>query len=138
MSSSVVLLVCDATFETGSGHVMRQITLGIELKKCGLEPILFCQFVPESLISRAEEFGLTVRIRSSSCDSPTLAEEILSISASAVVFDGYHFSKEAVIQIHNAQRVVMLVDDNGEMADFPCHIILNQNLHADARMYACR
>ncbi len=39
MKSSTILLVCDASFETGSGHVMREITLGIELKKLGFESV---------------------------------------------------------------------------------------------------
>ena len=134
--SSTVLLVCDATFESGSGHVMRQITLGVALKSLGLDPVLFCFSIPDALVARAQDFGLTVRKRSQCCDSSELSQEILSTDCAIAVFDGYNFAQNAITDVFNHDIYVVLVDDNGDLANFPCHIILNQNLHADAAMYA--
>ena len=133
--SSTILLVCDATFESGSGHVMRQITLGVALKSLGLNPVLFCFSIPDGLVARAQEFGIGVLQREHQCDSTELSQEILSINCEIAVFDGYGFTEEIVTNVFNHNIRVVLVDDNGDLANFPCHLILNQNLHADAAMY---
>lgn len=114
---------------------MRQITLGVALKSLGLEPILFCLSIPDTLASRAQEFGIPVYRRSHSCDSPDLSKEILSTNCRIAVFDGYKFTAEVVSEIFQQNIRVVLIDDNGDLANFPCHLILNQNLHADAAMY---
>ena len=128
--------MCDATFESGSGHVMRQITLGVALKSLGLNPVLFCFSVPDGLVARAQEFGISVLRREHPCDSPELGSEILLTDCAIAVFDGYKFTQEAIGNVFNHNVRVALIDDNGDMANFPCHLILNQNLHADATMYA--
>jgi UDP-2,4-diacetamido-2,4,6-trideoxy-beta-L-altropyranose hydrolase len=115
---------------------MRQITLGVALQSVGLEPVLFCFSISDALVARAEEFGLTVRKRSQRCDSSGLSQEILSTDCAMAVFDGYNFEQDAITDVFNHNIYVVLIDDNGDVADFPCHIILNQNLHADAAMYA--
>ncbi len=128
--------MCDATFESGSGHVMRQITLGAALKSVGLNPILFCFSIPDSLIARAHDFGLTVEKRSQRSDSSKLAEEVIATNCPIVVFDGYQFPREVITNVFIRNVQVVLIDDNGDLADFPCHLILNQNLHAKSTMYA--
>ena len=127
--------MCDATFESGSGHVMRQITLGVALKSLGLDPVLFCFSLPEALDARAQEFGIKVLRRTHRPDSPELSHEILSVNCPIAVFDGYKFTEEIVTKVFKHNVRVVLVDDNGELANFPCHLLLNQNLHADASMY---
>jgi UDP-2,4-diacetamido-2,4,6-trideoxy-beta-L-altropyranose hydrolase len=133
---TTILLVCDATFESGSGHVMRQITLGTALKNLGLEPILFCYSIPDALVARAHEFQLTVQKRSQRCDSRKLSEEILAMDCGVAVFDGYEFLHDSISEVFDNDVRVVLVDDNGDLAKFPCHLVINQNLHADAAMYA--
>jgi spore coat polysaccharide biosynthesis predicted glycosyltransferase SpsG len=135
-SPLIILLICDATLESGSGHVMRQITLGVALKNLGLEPILFCYSIPDALVARAEEFQLTVQKRSQRCDSIKLSEEILSMNCDVAVFDGYEFLYDSISEIFDNYVKVVLIDDNGDLAKFPCHLVINQNLHADAAMYA--
>ena len=115
---------------------MRQITLGVALKALGLNPVLFCFSIPDGLVARAQEFGITVLKREYRCDSPELSREILLTDCAIAVFDGYEFTKEIVSNVFNHNVRVVLIDDNGDLANFPCQIILNQNLHADAAMYA--
>jgi spore coat polysaccharide biosynthesis predicted glycosyltransferase SpsG len=115
---------------------MRQITLGVALKSLGLNPMLFCFSIPESLAARAQEFGITVLKRKHRCDSPQLGQEILFTKCAVAVFDGYEFTKEIVSNVFDHNVRVVIIDDNGDLASFPCHLILNQNLHADASMYA--
>ena len=128
--------MCDATFESGSGHVMRQITLGVALKSLGLNPVLFCFSIPDGLVARAQEFGIPVLRRKHPCGSPELGSEILVTDCAIAVFDGYKFTEETIGNVFDHNVRVVLIDDNGDLANFPCHLILNQNLHADAAMYA--
>ena len=128
--------MCDATFESGSGHVMRQITLGVALKSLGLNPVLFCFAIPDGLVARAQAFGITVLRREHRCDSPELSKEILLTDCAIAVFDGYEFTEETIGNVFDHNVRVVLIDDNGDLANFPCHLILNQNLHAHAAMYA--
>ena len=116
--------------------MMRQITLGVALKSLGLNPILFCFSIPDGLLVRAQEFGITVLKREHRCDSPDLSKEILLTDCAIAVFDGYEFTESTIGDVFNHDVRVVLIDDNGDLANFPCHLILNQNLHADAAMYA--
>jgi spore coat polysaccharide biosynthesis predicted glycosyltransferase SpsG len=115
---------------------MRQITLGVALKSLGLNPVLFCFSIPDGLVARAQEFGITVIKREHQCDSPELGKEILLSDCAIAVFDGYEFTEETIATVFDHNVRVVLIDDNGDLANFPCHLILNQNLHADAAMYA--
>lgn len=114
---------------------MRQITLGAALKSLGLDPILFCLSIPDALILRAQEFGISFHRRSHSCDSPELLQEILLTNCAIAIFDGYAFTRDVIREVFHEGIRVVLIDDNGDLANFPCHLILNQNLHADAAMY---
>ena len=115
---------------------MRQITLGAALKSLGLNPVLFCFSIPDGLVVRAQEFGIPVLKREHRCDSPELSREVLLTDCAIAVFDGYEFTEETIGNVFNHNIRVVLIDDNGDLANFPCHLILNQNLHADAAMYA--
>jgi spore coat polysaccharide biosynthesis predicted glycosyltransferase SpsG len=120
----------------GSGHVMRQITLAVALKSIGFNPVLFCHSIPIALVERAEGFGISVQNRVSPQDSQYLSQEIIAIDCDIAIFDGYEFPSSVVNEVFHHGIFVVLIDDNGDMAEFPCHIILNQNLHADEGMYA--
>jgi UDP-2,4-diacetamido-2,4,6-trideoxy-beta-L-altropyranose hydrolase len=129
--------VCDATFESGSGHVMRQITLGVALKSLGLNPVLFCSSIPEALAVRAHEFEIPVKKRNAEPDSYELAELIINFAPRVVVFDGYEFLQESITEVFDNGILVVLVDDNGELNSSPCHLFLNQNIHASLEIYEC-
>ncbi len=43
------MLLCDASARQGSGHVMRQITLGLHLRRAGFATVLSCHEIPEHL-----------------------------------------------------------------------------------------
>ena len=127
--------MCDATFESGSGHVMRQITLGAALKSLGLEPVLFCFSIPEALVARAFEFGVPFKKRKYDANSHNLAQSIIDLGPAVVVFDGYQFLNESISEVFDNNILTMLVDDNGELRSNPCHLFLNQNIHASLETY---
>jgi spore coat polysaccharide biosynthesis predicted glycosyltransferase SpsG len=130
-----VLLVCDATTSEGTGHVMRQITLGASLVKYELEVELFCHEVPESLVARARDFQLAVSRRKCPQSSKEIVEEILFRKPDFVVIDGYQFHRDIFFQLYSFGIPCLVVDDNGDFSNVPCTFILNQNLHAKSAHY---
>ena len=130
------VLVCDAGPRFGSGHVMRQLTLGRELKLLGYEVELSCAELPIALEERAASLGVAVRKRNQSQNSPALIQALIEASADILVFDGYEFLPETIEKAHNSGTLTVVIDDNGEFSEVPCDVILNQNLHAEISMYA--
>jgi UDP-2,4-diacetamido-2,4,6-trideoxy-beta-L-altropyranose hydrolase len=135
MNGRRVLLVCDANSHMGTGHVMRQITLALALKSMGVFPLLLCHEIPESLIQRANSFGIDVQYRNHKQSDSELLSEICSLKTSAVVFDGYNFSSATINAHFESGTPTIVLDDNGEFSDVACHLILNQNLHAKESQY---
>jgi spore coat polysaccharide biosynthesis predicted glycosyltransferase SpsG len=131
------LIVCDSNREYGSGHVMRSITLGISLQKVGFKVELVCFEIPEALIERAEGFGLQVLKRNSQQAEIGIAAEVIESTdlGDVVVFDGYYFDQQAIAEVHRSKRLVVVIDDNGDLAECAASLILNQNLHANEEMY---
>ncbi len=131
-------IVCDSNREYGSGHVMRAITLGIALQKIGFNVGLVCYEIPPALIERAESFGLWVIKRNAQQIEVAIAAEVVGLSSpgDVVVFDGYHFDHQAIAEVHHSKRFVVVIDDNGDLAGCASSLILNQNLHANEKMYS--
>ena len=131
------LIVCDSNREYGSGHVMRSITLGISLQKVGLKVALVCFEIPEALIERAESFGLRVLKRKAHQAEIAVAAEVIESTdpGDVIVFDGYYFDQQAIAEVHHSKRFVVVIDDNGDLAECASSLILNQNLHANESMY---
>ena len=133
----VAHLICDSNLEYGSGHVMRQITLGVALSKSGFQVQLLCNEIPQKLRERAEMFGFEIIERTFRQDDLELGSELLTLTGNqdVVIFDGYFFLHQTIQCLFDSGRKVVIVDDNGDLADVPCHVILNQNFHADVEMY---
>jgi len=130
-------IVCDSNREYGSGHVMRAITLGISLQKVGFKVALVCFEIPEALIERAESFGLRVLKRKAHQAEIAVAAEVIESTdpGDVVVFDGYFFDQQAIALVYRSERFVVVIDDNGDLAECVSSLILNQNLHANEEMY---
>ncbi|MGB6385046.1 MAG: UDP-2,4-diacetamido-2,4,6-trideoxy-beta-L-altropyranose hydrolase, partial [Terriglobales bacterium] len=58
-------------------------------------------------------------------------------NAEWLVVDGYYFNAHYVSELQKV-RPVLLLDDNGETEFYSAQLVLNQNVHADAEMYAKR
>jgi spore coat polysaccharide biosynthesis predicted glycosyltransferase SpsG len=132
-------IVCDSNREYGSGHVMRSITLGISLQKVGFKVALVCFEIPKALSERAESFGLQVMKRNTQQAEIAIAGEVIESTnpGDVVVFDGYYFDQQAIAEVHRSKRFVVVIDDNGDLAECTASLILNQNLHANEEMYRC-
>lgn len=134
-SSRKLLLRADAGLDLGYGHVMRCLTLGLELQVRGWHVVLLSMGLDEFLHDRAISFGFDVRDLSSEVGSLRDAEEVCQEWAELVVIDGYDFSHEFFETLdHNRVRYVV-IDDTGATAPQGAFRILNQNPHATRSLY---
>lgn len=68
-------------------------------------------------------------------ETARLAQEA---GAGWVVADGYHFGQGFQRAIKGANLRLLAIDDNAEAEHYYADIVLNQNLHAQEGLYACR
>lgn len=59
-------------------------------------------------------------------------------NATWVIADGYHFNAPFQKELKQAGERLLLIDDLGHCEHYYADLILNQNLHADERMYSRR
>lgn len=131
-----ILLVCDASRQRGSGHVMRMITLGSSLADAGADVDLSAHEYPESMVELAGRQGIKVILREVSQASRRMVTTIPPFTYRAIVFDGYDFDHLVFEELSGRGEHVVVIDDNGDHAGAHCQVIVNSNLHASAAMYS--
>ena len=135
MTNKHILLVCDADRFRGSGHVMRMITLGTELRSRGIAVDMLAHTIPAQLINRAQRADIRVLNRICEQNSHQLSAEIPTGVYTHIVLDGYEFATVTFEELSRRKEFVIVLDDNGDHAGKPCHLIINQNMHALEDMY---
>lgn len=115
---------------------MRSLTLAAALRSRGASSMLLCEDLPRRLVDRSSAIGVPLVRRASKLDDPDLAAEVETLVPDLIVLDGYHFSSAAVSGVESLGIPVLAIDDNRELPISRPHGVLNQNLHADPRLYA--
>jgi UDP-2,4-diacetamido-2,4,6-trideoxy-beta-L-altropyranose hydrolase len=141
MKRGILLVRADATVTSGTGHVMRCLALAQEWRHAGGD-VIFAMAQSTSAI-RARLCSEQVSVVAIDAD-PGSIEDIQQAVAMVpfysvewFVVDGYHFSADYVSELQKV-RPVLLLDDNGETEFYSAELVLNQNVHARAEMYAKR
>lgn len=135
-AESRVLLVCDASRERGSGHVMRMITLGSSLAGAGTSVVLCAHELPKPLAELAKLRGIRPVYRQAPQHSRQLSAEIPELTYRTIVFDGYDFDPVVFEELSSRGEFTVVIDDNGDHANVPCDAIVNANFHASVEMYS--
>jgi len=71
-------------------------------------------------------------------DASRTVDAASRVGAQWVVLDGYAFGALHQAKLGKCGHRVLFVDDNGDAARYTADIVLNQNAHAERRMYAGR
>ena len=142
MTPRTLLFRADAGVATGTGHIMRCLSLAQAWRDAGGQAVFVCA---ES--TAAIEEGL----HSESCEvvalgtvpgSPDDAEKTIALAqrhaADWVAVDGYHFKGEYQRALKAAGLRVLFFDDYGHADEYPADLVLNQNLRADTSIYEKR
>lgn len=112
-----MLVRCDATRETGLGHVSRCLALGEALAERGVASV-FCGDFAAPARQLLEEAG-------ASADPATTAEEIVELmrrgSFSGVVVDGYDFDAAylAALAPSRTGAALLVIDDFADLPEYP-------------------
>ncbi len=136
-----LLIRADASPRRGTGHVMRGLALGQAWQKTGLVLFAVSQCTP-ALEERLRGEGFEVRRSAvepgSQADAQVTAALALQLGAAWVVVDGYQFGADYQRVIKSAGLRLLFLDDYGHADHYHANLVLNQNLGADAGLYARR
>jgi UDP-2,4-diacetamido-2,4,6-trideoxy-beta-L-altropyranose hydrolase len=141
MKRGILLVRADATITSGTGHVMRCLALAQAWQHAGGDVIFAMAQSTPALGGRLRSEQVQIVAIKAVPGSP---EDLLQTIDAAVfhdaewlVVDGYHFNAHYVSQLQNI-RPLLALDDNGEIESYSSELVLNQNVHARAEMYAKR
>ena len=139
MERGTLVVRADAGLKIGTGHVMRCLALAQSWRNAGGDAIFaLAQSTPavEDLL-RSQKFNV-IRVEGtpgSGEDARNFIRIAQAGGADWLVVDGYAFDASYQKQLQSF-RPLLAVDDNGLLDYYTADLILNQNAHACAEMYA--
>ena len=134
----------DASPASGTGPVMRMLALAQAWRRrTGQSAIFLSRPLPAALQARLESARCAVCELEASADDPAACAATVAALAAAgvpgwVLADGYHYGPAFQAAVRATGWSLALMDDNGENGAYECDLVLNQNLHATAALYAQR
>ena len=132
----VAVLRADAFDLIGVGHVMRSLALGEALLDAGFDVMLATVGLPAGMREEARKCGITVVDLQSVPFGSDDALATLSLNGAVLVVDGYKFEREFFEILENRATDFAVIDDNVETKALAPSVVINQNPHATAKMYA--
>ncbi len=141
-----LVIRADANGVMGTGHVMRCLALAEEWRDRGGQVVFVGRIEPEALRRRIESEGVGLVDLAGYYPDPAdllamhrLAGEQLGRQASLgwLVLDGYHFDAAYQQVMREAGWQLLVIDDLGQLADYHCEALLNQNLYGPDIPYNC-
>jgi len=137
-----VVLRVDASPAIGLGHAMRCLSLAEALRSAGHTVGLCSVAMPDALRQRYAALGVhETRIdgqAGSADDAHATADVVRRSDAAWLVGDGYALETAWQRMVRTLDTCVLMLDDEARLPSWDADIILNQNLGADAAMYAHR
>jgi UDP-2,4-diacetamido-2,4,6-trideoxy-beta-L-altropyranose hydrolase len=136
-----LVIRADASTQMGTGHLMRCLALGQGWKDAGGEVIFVTSCQNEGLLKRLSEEGFILHKMTKPHPDPgdwNYTKVILANYADAwVVLDGYHFDEVYQQRVKETGYRLLVIDDLANLKHYYADIVLNQNLHAEQKHYAC-
>jgi UDP-2,4-diacetamido-2,4,6-trideoxy-beta-L-altropyranose hydrolase len=132
----VAVLRADASDLIGVGHVMRSLAMGEALLDAGFDVMLATVDLPAGMRKEAHKCGITVVDLQCEPFGSDDALATLSLNSAVLVIDGYKFEREFFEILENRATHFVVIDDNVETKALAPSIVINQNPHATAEMYA--
>lgn len=135
-----MLVRTDADHQRGSGHFLRCLALAQMWNECGGRSLFAVATDIGSLAHRlrAEQIPLH-RIATepgSRDDCQMTAKLARQLGAVWIIVDGYHFDDRFQRQLLASGPRLLVIDDDGNARHYVADLLLNQNHHADAALYA--
>ena len=135
-----LILRADADSQIGIGHVIRCLALSQAWQDRGGRSTFIASSLSPALRSMLMTEGSRVRLiddrPGSLADAAATAELVKRFREPWVVLDGYRFDVDYQKTLKDSGCRLLCLDDNGYVDFYCADIVLNQNLHADERLYA--
>ena len=127
-----VLYCCEATEQTGLGHVMRSLGLAEAMQETGWSPVFAGRFEPavETLIGDA---GFACERLPRAGDATDVERMVMSLRARAVVVDSYSVDHRFLDSLSRVP--LLLIDDFAALDAYPCSVVVNFTLMATEFTY---
>ena len=132
----VAVLRVDASDLIGVGHVMRSLALGEALLEAGFDVMLATVDLPVGMREEARKCGITVVDLQCEPFGSDDALATLSLNGAVLVIDGYKFERKFFSELEIRATNFVVIDDNVETKALSPSVVINQNPHATAEMYA--
>jgi len=132
----VAVLRADASDLIGVGHVMRSLALGEALLDAGFDVVLASVDLPAGMREESRKCGITVVDLQCVPFGAADASATFSLNGAVLVIDGYKFEREFFEILENRATDFAVIDDNVETKALAPSVVINQNPHATAEMYA--
>lgn len=129
----------DADARIGLGHAMRCFALAEAWCARGGDAVFFSgAALPDTVLARLDGAGIAHRVFASPDNGGEFATAAAGIGARWLVVDGAFASPHYLDIVRNAGRPILLLDDAASAERYPCDLLLNQNVQAEADAYAGR
>lgn len=142
MGKQPLIIRTDADTQIGAGHLMRCLALGQAWQDAGGHVVFVMGLSAPALEGRIQDEGMEVihltAAPGSEDDVIETAQLARSKQADWVVVDGYHFDADYQRLLKGAGLRLLFIDDYGHAAHYWADLILNQNIHAQEKLYSAR
>jgi len=139
LAKEYLIIRADASIEIGTGHVMRCLALAQSWQDSGGKVTFATATDNPALKVHLKSEGMKIVYLSvqpgSNDDAAQTASLAKELGASWVVVDGYHFGAEYQRIIKDSRLRLLFIDDYGHADYYYADIVLNQNLHANEKLY---
>ena len=137
-----LLIRADGNARIGTGHIMRCLALA-QAWQCKGGKVVFAMVdstpsIERRLSGEGMEFVRLDSSPGSLADATQTINQALICQAPWIVADGYYFGATWQKEIKDAGSRLLIIDDFAHAEHYYADLVLNQNLHADANLYAPR
>jgi UDP-2,4-diacetamido-2,4,6-trideoxy-beta-L-altropyranose hydrolase len=126
----------------GTGHVMRCLALAQSWQDSGGQCIFAMTESTPAVEQHLREGGMRVEQLTASAGTAEDAKQTGHLAgkenAAWIVVDGYQFCAAYQLAIKAAGFKLLFIDDNVDSEPYSADLVLNQNIHASASLYARR
>jgi UDP-2,4-diacetamido-2,4,6-trideoxy-beta-L-altropyranose hydrolase len=136
MNSKIILCLCDGGYDIGFGHASRTLSLAEAFAENGWHP----QFIgrlndgSDNMI-QAAGFKTSIRAMMTGTEDPEDTIRICRDSAAAAhVVDSYSL-QPGYLRMLGREAPILLIDDFGDLDEYPCATILNPGFNPGSREY---